>query len=138
MVFRLLHLLFFFSPRKFFSFGIPKPLTCGYTYSCDCCCSHIFCVCVYNDKKKRVADVRVCNEAQEETVQLEPARLSPSLSQPTVALSKKITVTSVSFSSALKEFCQPTPGVGPRFSFQFFLSYFFVVALNMYLLYFFC
>ena len=40
------------------------------------------------------------------------------------------------FSSALKEFCQPTPGGGPRFSFQFFLSYFFVVvALNMYLLY---
>lgn len=43
----------FFSPRKFFSFGIPKPLTCGYTYSCDCCCSHIFFVCVYNDKKKK-------------------------------------------------------------------------------------
>lgn len=96
-------------------------------------------LCVYiTIRKKRVADVRVCNEAEEETVQLEPARLSPSLSQPTVALSKKITVTSVSFSSALKEFCQPTPGVGPRFSFQFFLSYFFVVALNMYLLYFFC
>jgi hypothetical protein len=30
-------------------------------------------------------------------------------------LSKKITVTSVSLSRGLKEFCQPTPGVGPQF-----------------------
>ena len=88
------------------------------------------CVCIYNEKKKRVADVRVCNEAQEETVQLEPAKLSPSLSQPTVAPSKKIMVTSVSlflFGSkrvlSANTWCWTTVFVSV-FSFLFFCCYF--------------
>ena len=129
-----------FSPRKFFSFGIPKPLTCEYTYSCDCCCIHIFCVCVcvyITRRKKGLQMWEYATKRKKKRSSLnQPDSLPLYLSQLLRRRRKSWSPLSRSFSSALKEFCQPTPGVGPRFSFQSFLSYFFVVTLNIYLLFF--
>lgn len=96
-----------------------KPLARGY-HSCDGCCSHIFCV----TRKKGTEDVRICDGAQDEEgkrsslVQPRPADSSLRLSRPTVAPVEENhghLCISLSLARGLKEFCQPTPGVGPQF-----------------------